>query len=60
MVTLLAVILAIGLDPFSQNLIGFYEHDVVDANQAAMVTRGRWYDTLGPRREYSGRSTLPT
>ncbi|KFY31159.1 hypothetical protein V493_01335 [Pseudogymnoascus sp. VKM F-4281 (FW-2241)] len=47
-ITLLAIIIAVGLDPFSQNLIGFYDDDVVDVDQVAMVTRSRWYNTVGP------------
>ncbi|KFH41272.1 hypothetical protein ACRE_080270 [Hapsidospora chrysogenum ATCC 11550] len=58
-VTLLAILLAIGLDPFSQNLIDFYDNHVVDATQTAMVTRGRWYETLGPPRRAHAWATNP-
>jgi hypothetical protein len=58
-ITLLAIIFAMGLDPFSQNLIGFYDEYVADADQVAMVARSRWYNTLGPPVRAGGMSTFP-
>lgn len=44
----LAVILALGFDPFTQNLIRYYPKMVEDASQRALLANASSYDTAGP------------
>ncbi|KAF7170804.1 hypothetical protein CNMCM5623_003323 [Aspergillus felis] len=44
----LAVILALGFDPFTQNLIHYYPNTVEDASQQALLANVSSYDTAGP------------
>ncbi|GIK02028.1 hypothetical protein Aspvir_006071 [Aspergillus viridinutans] len=44
----LAVILALGFDPFTQNLIHYYPNMVEDASQQALLANASSYDTVGP------------
>ncbi|KAJ5355832.1 hypothetical protein N7517_010441 [Penicillium concentricum] len=49
----LAVILALGFDPFTQNLIEYYPKLVADSTQTAIVSISSTYDALGPPRDAS-------
>ncbi|KAH8690536.1 hypothetical protein BGW36DRAFT_364108 [Talaromyces proteolyticus] len=44
----LAVILALALDPFAQNLVRYYEQMVVDPSQTALLANTTIYKTRGP------------
>ena len=44
----LATILAIGFDPFNQNLIHYYQHSVEDTGVPAYLASSSYYNTVGP------------
>ncbi|KAI9375755.1 hypothetical protein BJX61DRAFT_78033 [Aspergillus egyptiacus] len=43
----LAVILAVAVDPFAQNLVYYYQDMVDDASQRALLGRSTYYDVVG-------------
>ncbi|KAH8693771.1 hypothetical protein BGW36DRAFT_300350 [Talaromyces proteolyticus] len=44
----IAVILGLGLDPFAQNLVNYYQKMVVDSSQTALAANSSLYNTIGP------------
>lgn len=48
MVGSLAIVLAVGFDPFLQNLVHYVSRDVVDASQPCLLGNTSMYNTIGP------------
>lgn len=55
MITCIGMTLSIALEPFTQNLVRFYNDNVVDTKTAAWVTKGNWYNITGPQYMYRGK-----
>lgn len=44
----IAVVLAVGFDPFVQNLVHYSSDLVVDASRVSRLANATYYDTFGP------------
>jgi hypothetical protein len=44
----LAIVLAVGFDPFLQNLVHYVSRNVVDASQPCLLGNTTMYNTVGP------------
>ena len=51
----LAIVLAVGFDPFLQNMVYYVSRDVVDASQPCLLGNTSMYNTVGPLMETDSR-----